>query len=108
MIKNYDVKNTSLGFCCWQNFIFLLFSMFSLLIGQTSPINENTATITYPKVQVTNLAYLPIGNRTGDFHDPELVGTLTTPSIRVPMSVAWDGESTTLVFDISLRDIHFF
>ena len=92
MLKNYDFKNTSSGFCCWQNFILLLFSMFSLLIGQTSPINENTSTITYPKVQVADMADLSFGNRTGDFHDPELVGTLTTPSNLTPMSVAWDGE----------------
>ena len=79
MVKNYVVKNTTLGFSFQQKYIMRLFFMFSFLIGQTNFLDENTSlstTVTFPKIQTSDYAQPPRIGRTGDFHTPELVGSI--------------------------------
>ena len=94
MVKNYIVKNTTLGFRFQQKYIMRLFFMFSFLIGQTNFLDENTSlstTVTFPKIQTSDNAQPPRIGRTGDFHTPELLGSITSPSGLTAMDVAWDG-----------------
>ena len=66
--------------------------MFGFIIAQTNKMIENTSTNTYTKIQIPEYIKAPAGNRWGDFHDAELVGTLTTPGNQSLCAVAWDGE----------------
>ena len=83
MVKNYIVKNTTLGFSFQQKYIMRLFFMFSFLIGQTNFLDENkslSTTVTFPKIQTSDYAQPPRIGRTGDFHTPELVGYINSTS----------------------------
>ena len=100
MVKNYVVKNTTLGFSFQQKYIMRLFFMFSFLIGQTNFLDENTSlstTVTFPKIQTSDYAQPPRIGRTGDFHTPELVGLFTSDATLTPMKVAWDGLTITFL-----------
>ena len=67
---------------------------FSILLSQTLVSTNNQiklTTISYPENEILEAIESTTGGRMGDFHTPELVGTINSSISYTPMDIAWDG-----------------
>ena len=77
-----------------KNFTFLVSCTFSLLVSQTISYDDNSiklTTIPFSEMEIPETIEPAVGGRMGDFHNPELVGSILSPSSMTAMDVAWDG-----------------